>query len=418
MTVRTDAGLDLSAELEALARRSTAPAVAVVDRLLGAATAARASDLHVDPEPDAFVVRLRLDGVLHPAARLARALAPTLVARLKVLADLPTYVVDAAQDGRIPGSRVPGGAGGDLRLAILPTIHGEKAVVRLFDGATPAPELDGLGYPLDAAQALERAVVAPQGVVVLSGPAGSGKSTTIHAALRRLRERSGGARSVVSIEDPVERVVPGITQCQVRAGFGWADALRAFLRLDPEVIHVGEVRDAATAAAAIEAGLTGHLVLTTLHAGSAAQVFTRLVDLEVEPHLVTSSVTAVFAQRLARRLCAACAADDPGAAARAPLGPEPRPRKAVGCPACLGTGHQGRLPLVEHAALTGPARRAVLERQEEAALAAALREAGQRTLLERGLELVAGGALGLAELERVLGPVGPGVGRIPDGRPM
>jgi len=412
MTSQADAALDLSAELEALARRSPAPAVAVVDRLLRAAAEARASDLHVDPEADAWVVRLRLDGVLHPAARLPRALAPTLVARLKVLADLPTYVVDAAQDGRIPAARAPGPLGGDtsgdLRLAILPTFHGEKGVVRLFDGAAETPELDALGYPQDAAVALEQAVVAPQGVVVLSGPAGSGKSTTIHAALRRLRERSGGARSVVSIEDPVERVVPGITQCQVRPGFGWADALRAFLRQDPEVIHVGEVRDAATAAAAIEAGLTGHLVLTTLHAGSAAQVFTRLLDLRVEPHLVTSAVTAVFAQRLARRLCAACAVDDPGAAARAPLGREPRPRRAVGCPACLGTGHRGRLPLVEHATLTAAARRAVLERHEEAAVAAALREAGQRTLLARGLALVAGGALGLAELERVLGPVGPG----------
>lgn len=413
----TVASLDLSAELEALARRSSAAPVAVADRLLAAATAARASDLHVDPEGDAWVVRLRLDGVLHAAARLPRALAPTLVARLKVLADLPTYVVDAAQDGRIPAARAPGSAG-DVRLAILPTIHGEKAVVRLFDGAGETPDLDALGYPSDAAAALERAVVAPQGVVVLSGPAGSGKSTTIHAALRRLRERSGGARSVVSIEDPVERVVPGITQCQVRPGFGWADALKAFLRQDPEVIHVGEVRDAATAAAAIEAGLTGHLVVTTLHAGSAAQVFTRLVDLRVEPHLVTSAVTAVFAQRLARRLCPACAVDDPGAAARAPLGREPRPRRAVGCAACLGTGHRGRLPLVEHATLTGASRRAVLERQEEAALALALREAGQRTLLERGLELVAGGALGLAELERVLGPVGQGLGRIPDGQAM
>jgi type II secretory ATPase GspE/PulE/Tfp pilus assembly ATPase PilB-like protein len=417
MTSQTDAALDLSAELVALARGSPAPAVAVVDRLLRAAAEARASDLHVDPEADAWVVRLRLDGVLHPAARLPRALAPTLVARLKVLADLPTYVVDAAQDGRIPAARAPGAAG-DLRVAILPTIQGEKGVVRLFDGAGETPDLDALGYPLDAAQALERAVVAPQGVVVLSGPAGSGKSTTIHAALRRLRERSDGARSVVSIEDPVERVVPGITQCQVRPGFGWADALRAFLRQDPEVIHVGEVRDAATAAAAIEAGLTGHLVLTTLHAGSAAQVFTRLLDLRVEPHLVTSAVSAVFAQRLARRLCAACAVDDPRAAARAPLGREPRPRRAAGCPACLGTGHRGRLPLVEHAALSSAARRAVLERHEESALAAALREAGQRTLLERGLELVAGGVLGLAELERVLGPVGQGLKRIPDGQPM
>jgi type II secretory ATPase GspE/PulE/Tfp pilus assembly ATPase PilB-like protein len=250
-------------------------------------------------------------------------------------------------------------------------------------------------------------VLAPQGVVVLSGPAGAGKSTTIHAALRRLRERAGGARSVVSIEDPVERVVPGITQCQVTpaAGFGYAEALRAFLRQDPEVIHVGEVRDAAAAAVAIEAGLTGHLVLTTLHAGSCAQVFTRLLDMGLEPHLVTSAVTHVLAQRLVRRLCA-CGEDDPAAAARAALGPEPRPRRASGCAACLGTGYRGRVPLVEHAGRSAALRTSVLARHDEAALAAALAAAGLRPLAARAIELVAQGVTSLAEVERVLGPVG------------
>jgi general secretion pathway protein E len=388
--------LGLGAELEALARGSTAPAVVVVDRLLQVAAAAGASDLHVDPEPDTWVVRLRLDGVLHPAARLARGLAPTLVARLKVLAELPTYVLDAAQDGRIPAERA-GGGGQAARLSVLPTIHGQKAVVRRFDAASDLPDLDRLGLPADAAAALEAAVRRPQGVVVLSGPAGSGKSTTIHAALRRLRERAEGVRSVVSIEDPVERIVPGVTQCQVNAvaGFGFAEALRAFLRQDPEVIHVGEVRDAATAGVAIEAGLTGHLVLTTLHAGACAQVFARLLDMRIEPHLLCSALSAVFAQRLVRRLCAcaAPAADDVG-------------RRPTGCPACLGTGYRGRVPLVEHGTIGGPVRRAVLDRQEEAALAAALVQGGLRPLAERALELVRVGETSRAEVERVLGPIG------------
>lgn len=373
----------LSDQLAAAARAADAPAVAVCDRLLEWAVARGASDLHVEPEPDAYRLRLRLDGVLTAVGRLERALAPTLVARLKVLADLPTYVVDVAQDGRIAAERV--GAPADLRLAVLPTIHGEKAVVRLFDPRAAVLPIDGLGLPPDTAAALERAVLAPQGVVVLSGPAGSGKSTTIHAALQRVLERSGGARSVVGIEDPVERVVPGITQTQVspQTGFGFAEALRAFLRQDPEVIYLGEVRDAETARVAIEAGLTGHLVITTLHAGSCAGVYTRLLDMGLEPHLLTSALSTVLAQRLVRRRCPDCVG---------------------GCPACLGTGHRGRVPLAEHA-VPGPALRdAVLRRADERALAAILAEAGQRTLRDHARDLVADGVTTAAEVERVLGP--------------
>lgn len=390
---RPDPRQELGAELAAAAI-GDAPAVAVVDRLLARALEAGASDLHVEPDADAWAIRLRLDGVLHLAGRLPRRLAPTLVARLKVLAGLPTYVVDVPQDGRIPRDRAR--AQSDLRLAVLPTVHGEKAVVRLFDPGAATLSLGELGLPDDAAQALERAVLAPRGVVVLSGPAGSGKSTTIHAALRLILERSGGARGVVGIEDPVERIVPGVTQTQVNpaAGFGYAEALRAFLRQDPEVIYVGEARDAATAGVVIEAGLTGHLVITTLHAGSCAQVLTRLLEMRLEPHLLTSALTALFAQRLVRRLCAACAVD--GGAGR---------RRAVGCPACHGTGYRGRAPLVEHATLGPALRQAVLERQDEAALGEHLRAQGQQGLAERGLALAAAGATSVAELERVLGPL-------------
>lgn len=379
------ASSDLAADLaRAASEGGAAPAVAVVERLLARALAAGASDLHVEPEAADWSIRLRLDGVLHPAARLPRHAAPTLVARLKVLADLPTYVNDVPQDGRIPRARAGGPS--DLRLAVLPTVHGEKAVVRLFERPVEARSLGALGLPDDAAQALERAVLAPQGVVVLSGPAGSGKSTTIHAALQLVLERSQGARSVVGIEDPVERVVPGITQTQVNpgAGFGYAEALRAFLRQDPEVIYVGEARDAATAGVVIEAGLTGHLVITTLHAGSCAQVLTRLLEMKLEPHLLSSALSVVFAQRLVRRTCAGC--------------------RAAGCPACLGTGYRGRAPLVEHATLGPLVRRAVLERADEAALAAAMRAQGQRGLREHGHALVEQGVTSARELERVLGP--------------
>jgi general secretion pathway protein E len=397
----------LTDELAALADGNDAPAVAVVDRLLVAAREAGASDLHVDPEPDRYVIRLRLDGVLHQAATLWRRQAPTLVARLKVLADLPTYVTDVAQDGRIPASRVR--AQGDLRLAVLPTIHGEKAVVRLFDPGASSRALGELGLPEATAQALTQASLSPRGVVVLCGPAGSGKSTTIHAALQTILERSGGARSIVGIEDPVERVIPGITQAQVdaAAGFGFAEALRAFLRQDPQVIYVGECRDAATASVAIQAGLTGHLVITTLHAGSREQVFTRLLEMGIEPHLVTSAVSLVLAQRLVRRLCSDCAQPDTARALPAlrdgVLGEDVVPLRAVGCSACQHTGYRGRIPLAEHGTLSEGLRRAVLDRADEETLGAALRASEPQTLRDHALSLVAQGETSLAELERVLG---------------
>ena len=433
-----EAETPLGAELLRLARAGgDAPAVPVAERLLRRAIEAGASDLHLEPEPEVWGVRFRLDGVLHPVARLPRAAVPTLVARLKVLADLPTYVTGAPQEGRIAAARVsgagarstpeelghsgrdlrPGPAGGDLSLSIVPTVHGERAVVRLFaDGGAPEG-LEALGLEPGAARALERAVLAPQGVVIVSGPAGSGKSTTIHAALRRLLERSRGTRSVVGIEDPVERVVPGITQTQVDrgSGFGFAEALKALLRQDPEVIYLGEARDAHTAGVAIEAGLTGHLLITTLHAGSCAQVFTRLLEMGIEPHLLTSAVSAVFAQRLLRRLCGACAAPDEQAPAAllarlgplAPAADEPGratgPLRAVGCPACQGTGYKGRFALMEHLVPDPPFKAAVLRRADEPALAE-LGFTGRRTLLDHGLEALARGRTSREELERVLGP--------------
>jgi general secretion pathway protein E len=374
---------DLSIELAALARGAS-PAVTVVERLLARAIAAAASDIHVDPEPESWVVRSRQDGVLHETARIERRLVPTLVQRLKVLADLPTYVTDTAQDGRIAAAKL--GAPCDVRIAILPTVHGEKAVLRLFDPAARLLALHELGLPEKAAQALERAVLAPRGVVVLTGPAGSGKSTTIHAALRLIQERGKGRRSIVGVEDPVERLIPGVTQTQVNAasGFGFAQALKALLRQDPEVIYLGEIRDAATAQVAIEAGLTGHLVITTVHSGSCAQVLTRLLEMSIEPHLLTSALSAIFAQRLLRRCCPSCAAQ--------------------GCPACDGTGYRGRIPVVEHLVPSGALRKAILARADESAFAP---ERGS-TLEDHALALVARGETTRDEVERVLGPIDEG----------
>jgi type II secretory ATPase GspE/PulE/Tfp pilus assembly ATPase PilB-like protein len=368
---------ELAADVQALARTAQ-PVVAVADRLLAGAIEARASDVHVEPEPDVWTIRYRIDGVLQEVARVDRKLVPTLVARYKVLAELPTYVTDVPQDGRIAAARARAPA--DVRLAVIPTVHGEKAVLRLFDPSERLLALHELEFPEPAARALEQAVLAPRGVVVLTGPAGSGKSTTIHAALRLVQERSKGQRSVVGIEDPVERIVPGITQTQVNpaAGFGFAQALRALLRQDPEVIYVGEIRDAETAAVAIQAGLTGHLVITTLHSGTCAQVVTRLLEMGIEPHLLTSSLSAIFAQRLVRRVCC-----------------------EGGCAACHGTGYRGRIPIVEVLVPSRATREAILARRDDSAFAPAPGE----SLADHARALVERRVTTREEVERVLGPV-------------
>ncbi|MBI3722684.1 type II/IV secretion system protein [bacterium] len=395
-----------AAQLAELARAPGTPVIAVADRLIGFALESKASDVHVEPEASELVMKFRKDGVLHEVARLERRLVPTLVARLKVLADLPTYIVDAPQDGRIPKERARASA--DIRISTVPTVHGEKAVLRIFDPSARLLDLSELGLPGAAAHALERAVLSPRGVVVLAGPAGSGKSTTIQAVLNLIRERSRGTRSIVGIEDPVERVIPGLTQVQVNAasGLGFQQALKALLRQDPEVIYLGEARDAATALVAIEAGLTGHLVITTVHAGSCPQVFARLLEMGIEPHLLTSALSTVLAQRLVRAVCT-CAEPDATLAPsiRARLGGSARPVRAIGCPACQETGYEGRLPIVEHAVPSPGIRKAILARADETAFAAELARDGLRTLADHGLELVARGKTTMEELERVLGPL-------------
>ncbi|HZV01525.1 MAG TPA: GspE/PulE family protein, partial [Planctomycetota bacterium] len=336
-----------------------------------------ATDLHVSPEPDAFSVRFRLDGVLEPVARLRRERFPLLVQRIKVLAGLLTYRTDTSQDGRVARDANPTRC--DLRVSVVPTLHGEKAVIRLL-GASHVPErIDGLGFPGDASAALEDAFARPQGLVLFTGPAGSGKTTTIYAGLREVVAR--GKRSCVSIEEPVEATIAGVDQTPVdrAAGLDFPAALRALLRQDPEVIFVGEVRDRETARTAVEAGLTGHLVITTLHAGSAPEAVARLVDLGVEPFALASSLARVFAQRLLRRRC------------------------CEGGACCRGTGYRGRFPIVEHLATTPALRAAILERASAERLTELARADGAVALATRAQEAVSKGLTTAEEVARVLG---------------
>lgn len=366
---------------------------AVVDSILRKATDARASDIHFEPADSGLEVRLRLDGVLRPVAAVPSALAAPVIARLKVLAGLATYRTGVPQDGRISRD----GLSGDLRLSTYPTVRGEKAVVRLFSARPEDFRLDELGLGDDVRGTLEKALAGRDGLVILTGPAGSGKTTTIYAAIQHIRDQGSAPRHIVTIEDPVECLLPGIPQTETNppAGLTFANCLRSILRQDPEVIAVGEVRDRETADLSLEASLTGHLVVTTLHAGTAAGVFARLLEMGMEPYLIASVVRASLAQRLVRRLCPDCRHEDSHG------------WMAEGCAKCLDTGFAGRLPVAEILAVTSHVREAVLRRADIGEIARAARDSGMVPLADRAEGLVRRGETTSAEVARVLASPSP-----------
>jgi type II secretory ATPase GspE/PulE/Tfp pilus assembly ATPase PilB-like protein len=395
----------LQSEFISLDTKDPSYAVTVVERLLAAARRLGASDLHLRPTAEELEVRLRLDGVLQVAACLPRASAPNVIARLKVLADLLTYRTDVPQEGRIRGLC----DGGEMRVSTFPTVFGEKAVVRLFAGAQQFQLLNDLGFPEDVLTPLGRLLEETSGAILATGPAGSGKTTTVYACLRELARRVGAARNLVSLEDPVEVLVPGVAQSQVNPAvqFDLATGLRFLMRQDPEVIMIGEIRDRATAEATFGASLTGHLLLSTFHAGSAAEAVSRLSDMGIEPYLLRSGLLAILSQRLARKLCA-CArpSDDPDDRLGLPV---QRAWLPGGCEACAGTGYRGRLVLVE---MLLPERtsvgRAILSRSDVATIEQLAIEAGMVSHWERACRAVSEGLTTPAEVRRVLGFSTPG----------
>lgn len=374
-------------------------AVTAIDRVLELGRRLLASDLHLQPGPEGLELRLRLDGVLQPGTVFPTAVAPNLIARLKVCAGLLTYRTDVPQEGRIRGDSAV-----EMRVSVFPTIYGERAVVRLFAGADRYQRLDDLGLPEDVLQPLREMLRQTSGAILVTGPAGSGKTTTAYACLREAASQSGGQRSLVSMEDPVEVAVPGVAQCQVNptAELDLAAGLRYLLRQDPEVILMGEIRDRATAEAAFQASLTGHLLLSTFHAGSAAEAVGRLSDMGIEPYLLRSGLLAILSQRLVRRLCP-CApwTDEPDARLGLPI---QRARTPLGCAECGGTGYRGRFPLVE---MLRPERsdvgRAILSRSDAAEIERLAAAAGMIGRWRRGTSAVAAGLTSPAELRRVLG---------------
>jgi general secretion pathway protein E len=364
----------------------------LVDVILAEAVRCSASDVHFEPTHHTLEIRFRLDGVLHRVAVLNRELAANVVARLKVMAELLTYRHDIPQEGRL----AQGGSqyGADMRISTFPTIHGEKAAVRVFEAAARVLELEQLGLPDAFLADLRNLFLQRTGAVFLTGPSGSGKTTTIYACLRYLLRECGGGRQIVTIEDPVEQVLEGISQSQARPGteFDFARGLRSLLRQDPEIIMVGEVRDSETAHITVEAALTGHLVLTTLHAGSACGVISRLLEMGIETHLLTSGLKGIVNQRLLRRLCRGC-----------------RRHTAVGyvgagCERCFGTGYEGRMLLAELVQLGGPLRQAILTRADTPQLEKCAGQSRRPTIWAAAADAVTQGWTTQAEVTRVLGP--------------
>lgn len=380
-------------------KKDKADIVRLVDELLNYAVSCGASDVHFEPTRKNLVVKFRLDGVLTIIEELPIFVSDKVIGRLKVLGGLLTYRKDIPQEGRIPGQEdsAVGGKVADKRLAIFPTVHGQRAVVRLFYENTGLTELEQLGFSDFIYSCLKSIAAQNQGVLLLTGPAGSGKSTTLAAVLRHILKTSPG-KSLITLEDPVERHIEGVTQVQIppAGDMTFPVALRSLLRQDPQVLMIGEIRDAETAKIAIEAGLTGHLLMSTMHSGSPAGALLRLLEMDIEPYQVTSSISAVLNQRLVRRLCKKCKAKNEKA----------NTFSAVGCEDCFNTGFKGRALVAEIVQLDGRLRKAILAKTDLDELEHILADRGHMNMAQDGLRLVNQGITTPEEVNKVCGITG------------
>ncbi|MGE3315372.1 MAG: GspE/PulE family protein [Planctomycetaceae bacterium] len=372
----------------------------LVESILSAARTHGASDVHLRPTGDALEMLWRIDGALQPVYAFSPELAPKVIARLKVLAELLTYQTETPQEGRIRD----GSATSETRLSTFPTIYGEKGVLRIFADTRRYQRIGDLGLAPEIRDGLSRLLGETSGLILITGPAGSGKTTSNYACLREILNKSRGSRSLVSLEDPIESAIAGVDQSQVNsgAGFDLLTGLRSLVRQDPEVIMVGEIRDRSTAEVVFQASLTGHLVLTTFHAGSSAGAVSRLSDMGIEPYLLRSGILAILSQRLLRQLCD-CAQDASDSQQFLGL-PVSKARLATGCEKCAGTGYRGRFVVAE---MLEPQRtdmgRAILARSDSSSLEAMARKAGMISQYERACHAVEAGRTSPEELIRVFG---------------
>ncbi len=384
-----------------------APIVKFVNLMISQAVADGASDIHVEPGEGDLRIRFRIDGVLHDVMRSPRSIQAGVISRLKIMAEVDIAERRVPQDGRI--SLTTAGKAIDLRVSTLPTVYGEKVVMRILDKTSVLLSLDDLGFLDDNLQRFETAFRKPYGMILVTGPTGSGKSTTLYATLNVLNQPGV---NIVTTEDPVEYRLNGISQVQVKPKIGltFASALRSILRQDPDIVLVGEMRDRETAHIGIEAALTGHMVLSTLHTNDAPSAVTRLTEMGIEPFLVGSGVDCVLAQRLARRVCSRCVewtVPEPEMLKAAAFDDEtveerPKVPQAVGCSACSHTGYRGRLAIHEVMTVTEEIERLTVARASSEEIEAVAIDQGMRTLREDGLAKVLLGSTTIEEVGRVV----------------
>ena len=415
-------GLDDVLGAEGELKEDAAPVVKLVNSILRDAIRQQASDIHIEPQESSFRVRFRVDGILREIVEMPKRVERTCVSRVKIMAGIDISESRKAQDGRITIRTATGKV--NIRVSTIPGYHGEKAVLRLLDLASVQLELSSLGLPPASLELLGSHVAASSGMVLITGPTGSGKTSTLYAAMRRL---NSPRINIMTVEDPIEYQLPGLTQVNVnvRAGVTFASALRAFLRQDPDVIMIGEIRDLETAETALQAAQTGHLVLSTLHTNDAPGTVSRLVLMGVAPQALADSLLCVVAQRLVRVICRHCSEEAqprPEHVALLEVAVEcpaiPRVFRGRGCEKCDGTGYKGRTALFEILSVTSSIRRQMVLDASEEALWQAARSEGMRTLLEDGLAKVRSATTSLQEVMRVVTIRRTSANRHPLGPPL
>ena len=381
-----------------------APIIKLVNLIMMQAIRDRASDIHIEPEESSLKIRFRIDGILHDTSEIPKHLQAAIISRIKIMSDMNIALKRAPQDGRfgikLEGSQI------DLRVSTYPTIHGENVVMRLLDATSILIGLEELGLSEENFSQFSKLIKQPNGIILVTGPTGSGKTTTLYSALNTINTPD---KNIITIEDPVEYKLKGIRQSQInpKAGLTFANGLRSILRQDPDIVMVGEIRDKETAEIAIQAALTGHLVFSTLHTNDAPGALTRLIDMGIEPFLISSSVIGILAQRLVRKLCESCRKTfKPSEKLLEDLG-IPLPGgdlafyRSEGCKTCKNTGYKGRIGIFELIIIDDKIRDLVLTKTSSSVIKKAAQEAGMKTLREDGLIKILAGQTSIDEVIRV-----------------
>lgn len=396
-----EAAIDISK----MAKEDEAPIIRLVNYILSEAINAGASDIHLEPYQKDVRLRYRIDGILYEMPSPPKTLHPSVVSRVKIIGNLDIAEKRLPQDGR--AKVIIANREADLRISIIPTVHGEKVVIRILDPKSLCLDLSKLGFDKEALAIYERNIIAPYGIILITGPTGSGKSTTLYSTLRTINATD---KNIITIEDPVEYMLRGINQVQVKPeiGLDFSDGLRSFMRQDPDVILVGEVRDRETSEVAINAALTGHLVFSTLHTNDAPGAITRLLNMGVEPFLITSTVIMCISQRLVRVICSNCKEEyEPSPALLKEMGmtvsgnQKVKLYHGVGCKKCSNTGYKGRIGVFEVMELNDEIRELILSRESAHIIKECARRHGLTTLRETTIKKVLAGITTIEELVRV-----------------